>query len=266
MPAMRWSIYVACLVLAGCASNASRIDDLAARHGMTRVETLGAGLRSLLYIRSERGGPPHTATIFLEGDGMPWIAGRQPARDPTTARPVALELLFDTPGARAYVTRPCYHELNDAACGPWLWTHGRYSEAVVASMAAVIDTAAQRLEAERIVLVGYSGGGVLAVLVAERLARVAAVITVAANLDVDAWARHHGYLPLEGSLDPARSNVAHPWREVHYAGGRDTVVPVRTTDHYFTRYPRAARRILDNNDHVCCWIEQWPDLLAQALR
>ena len=49
-----------------------------------------------------------------------------------------------------------------------------------------------------VTFVGYSGGGVLAVLIAERLDNVAGVITVGANLDTDAWTEHHGYLPLTG--------------------------------------------------------------------
>ena len=114
-------------------------------------------------------------------------------------------------------------------------------------------------------LVGYSGGGVLAVLIAERLDNVAAVITVGANLDTDAWTRHHGYLPLTGSLNPASSTAEHRWPETHLYGARDRSCRVSTTDAYFARFPHAQRKVMDDYDHVCCWVEQWPTAVGQKL-
>jgi hypothetical protein len=42
----------------------------------------------------------------------------------------------------------------------------------------------------------------------------------------------------------------------------DQNVPPATTDAYFKRFPNAKRR-LEANDHVCCWVEQWPELWKQ---
>ena len=148
-------------------------------------------------------------------------------------------------------------------CTPERWTFERYSDDIVASMTEVVRAAASRADARRVVLVGYSGGGVLAVLIAERLDNVAAVITVAANLDTDAWTKHHGYLPLTGSLNPASSSAAHPWPETHVYGAHDRVVPVSTTAAYFTRFPRAQQKIVDGYDHLCCWVAQWPTLWSE---
>jgi hypothetical protein len=97
-------------------------------------------------------------------------------------------------------------------------------------------------------------------LIAERLDNVAAVVTVGADLDIDAWTQHHGYLPLTGSLNPASSTFAHPWPELHLYGALDTVVPLATTAAYFARFPHAQRRVMDGYDHVCCWVEHWPAL------
>jgi hypothetical protein len=104
------------------------------------------------------------------------------------------------------------------------------------------------------------------VLAAERLDGVDAVITIAANLDTDAWTTHHRYLPLSGSLNPARSAREHPWREIHLQGGNDKVAPPSTTDAYFERYPAAERRLIADHDHVCCWIDAWPSLLREIQR
>jgi len=132
----------------------------------------------------------------------------------------------------------------------------------VSSMTEVVRTVARQAQAQNVMLVGYSGGGVLAVLIAERLDNVAAVITVGANLDVDAWTRYHGYLPLTGSLNPAASTAQHRWPETHLYGAHDENVPPATADAYFKRFPNAKRR-LEANDHVCCWVEQWPELWKQ---
>ena len=42
-------------------------------------------------------------------------------------------------------------------------------------------------------------------LLAERLEMTQAVVTIAANLDTDAWTELHGFSALEGSLNPAAS-------------------------------------------------------------
>ena len=191
------------LFLAGCASNAGRIDALAGTLGMSRSVLEAGGFRSLVYMRSAGGPQDARLAIFIEGDGVPWRGGMQPSLDPTTGNPLALKLLAQTPGTAAYVSRPCYQEMTGPRCTPERWTMQRYSEEIVSSMTEAVRTTARRANAQKVRLVGYSGGGVLAVLIAERLDNVAAVITVGANLDTDAWTRHHGYLPLSGSLNPA---------------------------------------------------------------
>ena len=247
-------------LLAGCTSNARRIDARAAAAGLERSVMDAAGHASVIYVK--QGAPPFV--VFLEGDGVPWRAGVTPSDDPTTGKPVALDLLLRTPNAGAYATRPCYQQLNDSRCTPELWTGARYSEEIVSSIVAAIRTAATRANASSITIAGYSGGGVLAVLAAERLDNVDAVITIAANLDTDAWTTHHGYLPLTGSLNPAHSAREHPWREIHLQGGNDKVAPPATTDAYFERYPAAQRRLIADYDHVCCWVDAWPSLLAES--
>jgi pimeloyl-ACP methyl ester carboxylesterase len=256
----RTALLLPALFLTGCTSNATRIEELAGTLGMTRSVVVAGGFRSPIFMRGAPGPQDATLAIFIEGDGVPWEGGRQPSLDPATKDPIALKLLAQTPLPAAYVTRPCYHDMTGGRCTPERWTMARYSDEVVSSMTDVVRTAALRAKARDVVLVGYSGGGVLAVLVAERLDNVSAVITVGANLDTDAWAEHHDYLPLSGSLNPASSTAAHRWPEAHLYGARDKTVPPATAEAYFKRYPGAQRRVVDANDHVCCWVEQWPQL------
>jgi pimeloyl-ACP methyl ester carboxylesterase len=113
-------------------------------------------------------------------------------------------------------------------------------------------------------LLGHSGGGTLAVLLAARMppGTITRVVTVGANLDVAAWSSHHGYSPLSGSLDPARepplpANV----EVVHFVGGRDVVVPPETLDGYRRQHPEARFEGMREYDHTCCWEEAWAALL-----
>lgn len=248
------------LFLAGCTSNAARIEELAGTLGMTRSVVAAGGFRSPIFMRGAAGPQDATLAIFIEGDGIPWEGGRRPSLDPATRNPIALKLLAQTPLPAVYVTRPCYHDMTGGRCTPERWTMERYSDEVVSSMTDVVRAAALQAKARGVVLVGYSGGGVLAVLIAERLDNVSAVVTVGANLDTDAWTRLHGYLPLSGSLNPATSTAEHRWPEIHLYGARDQTVPAATAETYFKRYPGAQRQVVDANDHVCCWVEQWPQL------
>jgi pimeloyl-ACP methyl ester carboxylesterase len=249
--------------LAGCTTNAIRIERLAATLGMSRSVVEADGFRNLLFMRGVPADQDAPLAIFIEGDGVPWVRGREPSLDPTTSDPIALKLLAQTPPPAAYVTRPCYNDMGGRRCTPERWTMERYSDEIVSSMTETVRTAVLQAKARSVVLVGYSGGGVLAVLIAERLDNVAAVVTVGANLDIDSWSRHHGYLPLTGSLNPAASTAGHRWPETHLYGARDQTVPPATADAYFQRFPTARRQIVTANDHVRCWVEQWPELWQQ---
>lgn len=254
----RCALLAMCAALTSCASPAQRIDALAAGSQLTRKVVRGTTFQHVVYVREQR--DDSSLTVFLEGDGMPWMGGREPATDPTTRKPLALELMLATQGAALYVARPCYQALSDEACGPEAWTFARYGEAIVDSMARVIAREARARQATAVRIVGYSGGGVLAILIAERLEIVDRVITIAANLDVAAWSTHHNYLPLHDSLDPTRSERSHAFREIHLQGAMDRVVPVTTTQRYFQRYPHAQQRSFSDFDHACCWVQAWPQI------
>ena len=102
-------------------------------------------------------------------------------------------------GPRQYTLcrRPCYFGLElDDTCDANYWTYARYSEKVVGSMVDVI--AEQTRQYSEVVLLGHSGGGAMALLIAEQLPNVTAVVTIAGNIDTEAWTQHHGYTPLYG--------------------------------------------------------------------
>ena len=201
--------------------------------------------------------------VYVEGDGRPWLSRHEVAPDPTGRDLLALRLMARDPVESIYVGRPCYHGFAaDPDCQPWWWTHGRYSPEVVRSLVAAIKGIMPARPPSRIVLIGYSGGGVLAILMAPHLEGVSQVITIAANLDTDAWTDHHGYSPLRGSLNPARQAALDKGiSQLHLIGDQDTRVPLASLTAYLARNPEANLRILPGFDHRCCWVKQWPDIV-----
>lgn len=251
-------------VVGGCASPGQLLEQRAREAGLDIVQVDAGDFPSLVYLKRSSVATRTDAplTIYLESDGIPWSDGRQPSADPTTRQPLALEMMIRSPAPAAYITRPCYHGLRLKKCTVEHWTGARYSPEIVESMAATTREAQRLSGATKVALVGYSGGGTLAVLIAERLNDVESVVTVAANLDTDAWTEHHRYLPLSQSLNPAESHRPHPWPELHLRGANDLVVPATTTAKYFARYPQAQQRTIEGFDHVCCWLRDWPSVSA----
>lgn len=249
------------LALTACASPARQLAGHAAAQGFRTAVVEGAGFRHVVF-RPARA-PSRTLHVYLDGDGTPWRLGRATA-DPTPRDGLVLDLMALDPHPSLYLGRPCYHGLaNEPPCGSGLWTEARYSEAVVASLAAALRRILDAGGVDRVVLLGHSGGGVLAVLLAPRIPEAAGVVTVAANLDIDGWADLHGYPRLSRSLNPARQPpLPSRIRQRHYAGGRDRIVPAGIV----ARGPIAAGtlRVIPAYDHLCCWRELWPQLLADV--
>ena len=211
-----------------------------------------------------------TLTIYLEGDGLAFLGPHTISADPTPTDPLALRLALSHPGGViAYLARPCQYGVKPP-CHPAYWTSHRYAPEVVAGVGAAIDGIKARVKAERVILVGYSGGGALAVLVAAERSDVSGLVTVAANLDLALWTKLQGLTPLSRSLDPATmaERVAHI-PQVHFTGVRDDVVPAEVSRAFVQRANAQGRARLvpvEKFGHVCCWVEEWPKLTAtQAL-
>ena len=210
--------------------------------------------------------------VYVEHDGTPWLDLTRPAADPTPRMPLALELMAQDTGPRLFLGRPCYfvtveESKSNSICTPLLWTHQRYSSQVIASMVAALRRFLTLHPFRRVVLIGYSGGGTLAWLMAAQVPEAAAIVTVAANLDTDGWTRIHDYSPLAGSLNPALMPPLPPTiSQLHYVGGRDRNVPPSVVQSFARRHPGARVIELADFDHECCWIERWPNLLEEVQR
>lgn len=258
------------LALTGCAGlpegSALAGDPLeaAVRAGFRRVDTAAGPFVLTALERGASGSGP--VVVYVEGDGAAWRSRHRPPRDPTPDYPLALALAVRDGAARVlYLARPCQFRpaTELAACDGRWWTTARYAETVVAA----VDQAIDRLLAggggpAPLVLVGHSGGGTLAALLAARRTDVAGLVTLAANLDTRAWTTMHEVSPLVDSLAPTDFAPAlRALPQVHFAGGRDRIVPPSVAQSYLEALgrPAGARlQVVAGFDHRCCWEREWP--------
>lgn len=196
-----------------------------------------------------------TFTVYIPGDGQPWSeAGIM--RDPSPSYSLGFELMRASEGSGAFVARPCYYGAWNKHCNPGLWTSGRYSEELLISYQQVIEQLLDEHRAESLTLVGYSGGGQIASLLAARMPQTRRLITLAANLDHKAWTRRHGYSPLWDSENAADVRLPEHIEQYHFAGAEDDNVPVELSKEFFTRNGLSPI-ILPKFDHQCCWLQFW---------
>ncbi|WP_256679461.1 alpha/beta hydrolase [Pseudomonas sp. Fl4BN1] len=255
----------ACAVFPSPNERREQVDALARAHHWQGLK-LNAGAFQL----QSYGPPTYTVnpvlTLYLEGDGFAWINSRQPSPDPTPLDPLALKLAMTQPtGNAAYLGRPCqYLGATRPPCQKRYWTGARFAEDVVLSLDQAADQLKARAGAQRLILVGYSGGGTLALLLAARRSDVELVVTVAGNLDHASWTRRHMVTPLKDSLNPAnlRPSLAN-LRQVHLVGDADSVMPADLAKGFIASYPAGSRaivRVIPGYDHHCCWAQNWAEL------
>ena len=259
-----------CIILQGCASPSDKLALLAFEQGFERNTLRVKGFNLLVYENAAQfvsdGATSDSVLamhIYLEGDGSPWRYRTIIMPDPTPRNPLMLLLMALDEQPSVYIGRPCYNGTStDLGCDNKLWTSGRYSSEVVNSMAAAIGVLVRRYRPDEIRLFGHSGGGTLALLLAQQIPIVTHVVTIAGNLDTDAWTEHHGYTPLYSSINPAKQPRLRPEvKQWHLLGGRDKVVPAQIIKPFVASQPAASGFLYGGYDHGCCWVNLWPTVL-----
>lgn len=265
----RYPVVAVCvflLLISGCASPSALFDRYAEQEALGKTIMRGRNFEHAVYEKHKDAVSSRELHIYIGSDGTPWDQNRH-AADPTPRNPLALRLMLADAGPAIYLGRPCYHGVGSIEeCTSPLWTSARYSEPVIASMAAVIKDLSDERRVDRVVLIGYSGGGAIASLLAARLGNVSTLITVAANLDTDAWTTAHSYEPLFASLNPAQTGpIPQGVRQIHLYGASDSNVPHETTLAFLARNSNARAIEYPDFTHACCWESVWSRTLSALL-
>jgi hypothetical protein len=202
--------------------------------------------------------------IYIGGDGGPWIREDRVSVDPTPTNPVLLRLMHGATYPAIYLGRPCYFgSASDKGCGPQLWTFDRYGQAVVDSMCEAANRLTREYAAQSVQLIGYSGGGAIVIGMSTCIEQLHSLVTIAGNLDPDAWTRHHGFSPLN-DLSPMKAarHASNVIEETHWQCRDDRNVPPSITDDYFAERSAAVRHIVDSCSHSTGWEQHWPRILG----
>ena len=247
-------------VLTGCTSPGARLEELARQqnHLLATLHTAQFDLRVALPNAPQ---PASRLRVYLEGDGRAWITPSQPSLDPTPRDPLLARLAMQDPQPSIYLARPCQY-LSSPACATRYWTGARFSNEVLGSLNQALDQLKQRYGNRDFELIGYSGGGALALLLAARRHDIAQVQSLAGNLSPRRWAALLDLAPLQGSLEPLDFDErlsALPQR--HLVGTEDRVVPPSLLDEYAARLGPAdclELQRLAGVDHHAGWLERWP--------
>jgi len=199
-----------------------------------------------------------TVTVFIEGDGFSWINRHTPSDNPTPKNPLALKIALNLNlNNSAYLSRPCQNVFLDQFknCTESIWTTNRFNQTILHSMDIGVSEIKKSYHAKKVKLVGYSGGGVIALLLAANRDDVIEVVTIASNIDTDRWSEYHHLTPLN-VLNPALIENLHTLPQTHFVGSDDSVVPPLIVESYVKRYPKNQLpiiQIVNGYNHSCCW-------------
>lgn len=244
---------------------------LAASGGLSAHAVDAGGFRFQIYERYR--GDADMVRVYIEGDGYAWVSRSRPSGDPTPMNPVALRLAaVDDAGSVAYLARPCqyYMKSNGKRCDRKYWMGARFAPEVIAAMDGAIDEIKRRSGAQRVELVGFSGGGAVVSLLTARRADVSALRSVAGNLDHVALHRHHKVSQIPESLNAA--DVAHRIAhvpQVHFVGAQDDVVGGFVYESYRAKMGEsscASKQRVEGASHGQGWAQKWRALLKVAVR
>ena len=235
-------------------------------HGFTEKLVKGDDFWITTYQHITNKNAPYV--FYIEGDGHSFTKYRVPTDNPTPMQQIVMNLaVLDGRPNIVYVARPCQYtpmHLNPK-CNSSYWAGKGMSEEVVSSLNEVINT----INNDRpFSLVGYSGGGGIAVLIAARNKNVKDIITVAGNLDHVSFNKHHGTSPMLGSLNPIDyATKIHNIPQLHVSGGNDNIVPPFIADKYITISNSICvhQEIIKNAKHDVGWNKNWEYILTIPL-
>ena len=233
-----------------------------------KVLVKGGDFLITTYQKVENRSEPYV--FYIEGDGLTYTPeGNKIYTNPTPVRQTLLSLAaMDKRSNVIYVARPCQYtpmELNPK-CNSSYWTDKRLSDDSVVAINDVINKVNNN---QKFSLIGYSGGGGIAVLVAARNPMVKDIITIAGNLDHRAFTDYHKVTPMAGSLNPI--NYAKSIKHIpqwHISGGKDHIVPPFIEEKYVAESASLCvkQKTFPNIDHRSGWDKVWESIYTMPIK
>ncbi len=204
--------------------------------------------------------------IYIEGDGHAWNGRGRPSLNPTPENPVALKLaLGDLNDNVIYIARPCqFITLPAEKCHYTVWTSERYSDYQVEAIRGVVEGIID--PAQPAVLIGFSGGAYIARSLASGFENIAGIITVAGNINLEAFARYH-HIPQPDSSVLSDSFFRFP--QFYLTGENDRIISPQLTQDILKNYPANAcyeHKTLRATDHSGPWYIPWKEFEAFKYR
>jgi len=249
-----------CSTLSLFESRRELANSLASRAGFTQELVKANPFVITTYHRINNAGKE--GTVYIEGDGLAWLSRSRLSPNPTPKDPISLKLAAkDLSENVIYLARPCQYtpvDLNPICRDSEFWSGKRFSEEVVSSLNLTLNALKERNNVSGFHLVGYSGGGAVAVLIASRRTDVLSLSTIAGNLDPTAVNEYHNVTPLQGSLDPM--DVAARLRNLpqhHFVGEDDKIVPPFISENFIEKMGKnssAERTVMKGYTHKKGWV------------
>lgn len=194
--------------------------------------------------------------VYIEGDGLSWINKKTISTNPTPINLLSIKLMNeDKNSCKVYLARPCQFT-SSFSCENKYWTSHRFSEEIIKSYEESLMYLKNKYNNKEFTLIGYSGGGAVALLLASRAKEVKRVITIAGNLDTNKWTSLHKVTALEYSLNPSDYvNKLENIEQFHLIGKKDKVVPEDIFLSYFSKFKKKdkIKYLYVDSDHSCCW-------------
>lgn len=257
-----------CLILSACQTNQYVSVDKPTPPGYTKkLVTAGDFVITTYQKISDKNKP---IVYYLEGDGR--VADRFGiSRDPTPRQDTLVALMkLDSRPNVIYVARPCQYtpkNLNPKCYNNKYWTSRRFSQESVDVLDQVMTTT--NISGKKFSIVGYSGGGGLAVLIANQNQMVSDIVTIGGNLDSELFTEYHRSVPMDESLNPINYavNISHI-PQLHLGGELDRIVPPEIAQKFvaLASSDQVKVKILPGVTHSRGWKEFWQPQMDRLKR
>lgn len=205
--------------------------------------------------------------VYIEGDGHAWATSSQPSIDPTPHSSLMLRLAVNDAGPAAYLARPCQF-VTSSDCNPGVWTASRFSKTEMDSMNSALSGLKSRFMVESIELVGHSGGGEVALVLAAMREDVEQVQTLAGNVDPIYWTTLHKLTPLKSPITPLQfRDKLRGVPQRHIVGLNDLIVPPAVVEAYRAQLDGACVEVVEvNATHTDGYDAVWKSLSNTPMR